>query len=137
MTPTGRVSATVVQLRTVASPLAETTDDERRYAPRHRVLKAGIAAFNGRFCTVSCTVRDISDTGARLRSDGSVNVPDTFDLIIEIDGFEASCQVAWRRGNELGVHFTAPPKWGSPKRDQVVKATAPTAAPSLRRKPIK
>jgi hypothetical protein len=120
----------------VASPLAGTADDERRYAPRRRVLKAAVAAFNGRFCTVSCTVRDLSDTGARLRCDGSVNVPDTFELIIELDGFEAACEVAWRKGSDLGVRFLGAPKKVAPKRDQVIEANTPKPTPSLRRKPI-
>jgi hypothetical protein len=137
LTPTGRTTGTVVQLRTVAGSLAKTADDERRYAPRRRVLKAAVAAFNDRFCTVSCTVRDLSDTGARLRCDGSINVPDTFELIIELDGFEAACQVAWRKGSDLGVRFLGAPKKVAPKRDQVISANNPAPAPSLRRKPIK
>lgn len=128
---------TVVQLRTVGGAAQAKSDDERRCAPRRRMLKSAIAAFNNRFCTVSCTVRDLSDTGARLRSEGSVNIPDTFELIIELDGFEADCEVVWRRGSDLGVRFLGAPRKVAPKRDQVISAHLPAPVPTLRRKPVR
>jgi hypothetical protein len=94
---------------------------ERRGAPRRRVLKAGIMAFNDRFSTLPCTVRDVSAGGARLRTEATVVPPDKFVLIIELDGFEADCEVVSRRGRELGVKFVAPPRAVKPKRVQIVK----------------
>src|ERR1700694_1010097 len=73
---------------------------EARVASRRRVLKAGIVASNDRHLTVACTVRDMSASGARLRVAGSVGIPDTFELMIEVDGLEADCEVSWRRGDE-------------------------------------
>ena len=117
----------------------DTTSDkpihERRQSPRRRVLKGGVVAFNDRYVRLPCTVRDISDGGARLRVDGSITVPDTFELIIEIDGLEAFCEVVSRRGNEVSVRFTSPPRMVPPRRVQVVKALAPTASPSIRKRP--
>jgi hypothetical protein len=112
----------------------ETSD--ARSAPRRRVLKAAVAASNGRHLTVGCGVRDISATGARLRVDGSVTVPDTFELIIESEGLEADCEVVWRKANEVGVKFLGAPRTVAAKRPQVVSAVTPPRAPSLRRKPI-
>lgn len=71
--------------------------DELRRKVRRRMLKAGIIAFNKRHSTLACTVRDLSDTGARLRVEGSMNAPDTFDLIIVLDALEAPCQVMWAK----------------------------------------
>ena len=108
---------------------------ERRQSPRRRVLKGGVVAFNDRYVTLPCTVRDISDGGARLRIEGSITAPDTFELIIEIDGLEAACEVVSRRGNEVSVRFVSPPRKMPPRRLQVVNAIAPVTPPSLRKRP--
>jgi hypothetical protein len=111
---------------------------EARKSRRRRVLKAAISAFNLRHSTVPCCVRDMSETGCRLLSDGSIAIPDTFTLIIELDGFEAECEVVWRTVTEVGVRFTSAPKFARPKRIQVLKPTrsSPTR-PSLRRKTVR
>lgn len=80
-------------------------------------------------------MRDVSDAGARLRLDGSVNAPDTFDLIIELDGLEASCDVRWRRDKELGVRFVSAPERVAPRRTQLITAIVPSGTPSIRQKP--
>jgi hypothetical protein len=108
---------------------------ERRQAPRRRVLKAGIVAFNDRYVSLPCTVRDISATGARLRVDGSINVPDKFELIVEIDGMEVLCEVVSRKANQIAVRFVSPPRMLPPRRVQVVMALVPPTPPTLRRKP--
>jgi hypothetical protein len=111
------------------------TGEDKRKTPRRRVLKGGIIAYNDRHVTLSCTVRDISEAGARLRLTGSVNAPDTFDLIIELDGFEANCEVVRRSGNEMSVRFVSAPRIVPPKRSQVITPLTPAQAPSLRKKP--
>ena len=94
-------------------------------SPRRRVLKAGIAASNDRHITVACTVRDISATGARLRVEGSLTIPDTFELIIDMDGLEANCEVMWRKGNEVGARFLGAPRTVAVKRAQVINPLVP------------
>jgi hypothetical protein len=115
-------------------------DSDKRRAPRKRTLKGALIIFNGRTSTLSATLRDISDTGARLRVSKDVAMPDTFDLAIDSDGLEVPCTLAWRRGEEVGVRFTGPIVKVPPKRAQVVtalKSTAPSSTGSLlRRKPI-
>jgi hypothetical protein len=111
-------------------------ENDKRAAPRKRVLKGARIAFNERSSTLSCTVRDLSETGARLRVPQGQAVPARFDLLIDVDGFEAPCTVAWRRGEDVGVTFDAPPTVGPPKRAQVVN-TIERTPPSIRRKPIK
>jgi hypothetical protein len=90
---------------------------ERRGSPRRRVLKGGIIAFNDRHPTLPCTVRGLSASGARLRVEGSVVAPEKFGLIIELDGFEADCEVVSRKAKES----SAPPRTVKPMRVQIVK----------------
>ena len=78
--------------------------DEHRIAPRHRVLKGGIIAFNGA-AGISCTVRNVSNTGAALDVISPVGIPQSFTLVI--DGNEASrpCHVVWRKEKRIGIAF--------------------------------
>ena len=103
---------------------------------RKRMLKGGIIAFSGRHATLACVVRDISDTGARLQVTQANGVPDTFELIIELDGFEAPVEVVWRTVTEIGVRFLSQPSKVAPKRAQSVDVTVPASSrtkPTLRR----
>ena len=127
-------AANVVHLSAVGAFVQKAPDD-LRVAPRRRMLKAGVVAYNDRHVTIPCLVRDISATGARLRIETSVTAPDTFDLIIELDGMEAGCQVVWRKGADIGVKFLAAPRTVSARRVQVISPLVPTQPPSLRRKP--
>jgi hypothetical protein len=127
---------TVVQFRTTSSALAKTEEGEARFALRKRVLKGAVAASNDRRLTIPCTLKDISDTGARLKVSTSVTVPDTFELIIDIDGLEADCQVIWRSNSEIGVKFIGAPRKSAARRVQVICPIVPAKAPTLRRKPI-
>jgi hypothetical protein len=104
--------------------------------PRRRVLKSGIIAFNDRYSALPCTVRNLSTTGAHLRVEGSINTPITFELLIALDGFEANCEVVWRKDKEMGVRFLSPQRTVTPKRVQVVQALVPSQLSTLRRKPL-
>jgi hypothetical protein len=129
-----RAGGAVAPFSAVVNAIVKPEGDGR-IAPRRRVLKSGIAASNDRRLTVNCTVRDISDTGARLRVEGSMTVPDTFELLIPLDGLEAPCQVVWRKGGDVGVKFLSAPRIAAPKRAQVISAVVPPKAISLRRLP--
>jgi len=131
-----RAGGTVVPFSAVGNTLVKETPNDGRVALRRRVLKAGIAASNDRHLTVACTVRDVLATGARLRAESSVSIPDTFELIIEVDGLEADCQVVWRKANEVGVKFLAAPRIVAVKRAQVINPLTPAKAPTLRRTPV-
>lgn len=114
-----------------------SSQDSQRYRAdeRRRQLKSAVIAFNGRHSTLPCSLRDISESGARLQVT-STQVPDTFELLVDLDGLEVPCAVVWRRGEYVGVKFTAPPVRSAPKRTQVVQALTPKPQPTLRRKPV-
>ena len=98
-------------------------------------MKAGLIAYSGRHVTLQCAVRDLSDTGARLLVEGSIDAPDTFELLVAIDGTEADCRVVWRRGKEVGVLFVGGVRRSEKKRTQVIQQWSGTAKPTLRRVP--
>lgn len=125
----------VIHLADLAASTTANVATDRRKAGRRRVLKGALAAYSSRHCSIPCTVRDISATGARIRSEGTLNIPDTFELIVEIDGTEADCEVVWRKGNEIGVRFVGAPRRVTAKRSQAVAMSAPDRAISLRRRP--
>jgi PilZ domain len=70
---------------------------KERSVQRRRVLKSATMAFNQRFSSVPCVVHNLSSTGALLRIEGTITVPNTFDVMLDLDGLEAHCQVVWRR----------------------------------------
>ncbi len=109
--------------------------DDTRQSRRRRVLKGAIATFNGRHSTIPVTVRDLSEVGGRLIVTGSIGLPDTFELLIELDGTMLPCQVVWRHGSEVGITFSGPPQPFAPTRTQILKAHTPVGRqrpPSLR-----
>jgi hypothetical protein len=77
---------------------------EKRVAPRHRVFKHGILAFSSGG-TIDCTVRSLSDTGARIDVANPVGVPGDFVLMIESDHFSRHCHSVWSRDKQIGVAF--------------------------------
>ncbi|MDX2155750.1 MAG: response regulator [Hyphomicrobiaceae bacterium] len=107
--------------------------DERREGKRSRMLKGGVIAFSARHATIPCVVRDLSEGGARLQVAQSSAVPDTFELIVELDGLEVPCQVVWRKVSEVGVAFTGTPSHVAPKRMQVVTQAGPIGRSTVRR----
>ncbi|QCI63251.1 PilZ domain-containing protein [Phreatobacter stygius] len=78
---------------------------ERRIAPRSRTFWKGTIVFPGGLRSVECTVRNFSETGARLDCGSTIDIPDHFELKIPQRGAVFNCQVAWRRGQEIGAHF--------------------------------
>jgi len=116
-----------------------TVDDKTtdRVFQRRRVIKGGTIAFNQRRLTYPCVVRDLSASGARLHVDSPDEIPNTFDLLIELDGFESQCETIWREGKQIGVRFLAEPRISAPKRKQVVMSPdrSPTTSIRLARRP--
>ena len=78
--------------------------DERRSEPRRRVLLTGkIVLESGG--AIDCTIRDRSAFGARLKVASVIGIPDVFTLVVGMGDERHAVDVAWRKQNELGVHF--------------------------------
>lgn len=78
---------------------------ERRQSRRHRVFKGAKIVVGP--STFDCTIRDMSDGGARLRVPESFAAPAQFDLRISDSGEQRRVAVRWQVGIDLGVQFLA------------------------------
>jgi diguanylate cyclase (GGDEF)-like protein len=70
-----------------------------------KVLKAGSIVFNRGGSSIDCTVRRLSDTGAKLDVISSDGVPPRFKLRIEADDFSRACQIVGKEDRHLEVAF--------------------------------
>jgi hypothetical protein len=74
-----------------------------RRAPRRRTLKSGIIIL-GRNAQLSCVVRDLSESGARLEIQGTYAIPLAFQFAMT--GLpQRTCKMVWRTDREIGVEF--------------------------------
>ena len=78
-------------------------NDNRRIT-RKRVLKTG-KILVGRTSIIDCTVRDVSESGACLKVESPLGIPDTFDLLITTEQTPRPCRIVWRKEKQIGVKF--------------------------------
>lgn len=109
MIVTGRHLAALVHVMQVL--------DDKRRVTRHRVLKEGKIVMLNNWSVVDCSIRDISETGARIRCKDQPAVPSDFRLLLMAEQRIRDAHVVWRKDDQLGLQFTgewkpAPPrKW--------------------------
>jgi hypothetical protein len=90
-----------------AHPFA-TQPQDKRTAPRRRVLLSAMIV-NHEFNTIfRCQVRDVSDQGARLNIPDCFLVPEGFWLIALSSGLAYEAKLAWRHYPNLGVSLGEP-----------------------------
>ncbi len=96
-----------------SSPLRlEHMIEHQKRRHRLRALKGGsILFYNG--AAFDCTVRNLSETGARLEVENPVGIPDTFKLTIKSKKLERACRVIWRKAKEIGVRFVGSASTGA------------------------
>jgi hypothetical protein len=78
---------------------------ERRRARRPRALLSGKLVFGQMSYSADCSIRDLSDTGARVRVAGNPWVGGEVWLICSRSGVAYRSVVAWRRAAEFGLRF--------------------------------
>jgi len=90
----------------VAVGMADSVPPENhRQAPRRRALLSGKIAYqNGNF-TIPCTIRDISDLGARVRIPEGQILPTQVFLIDVREGSAYECVTKWQRQPDAGLEF--------------------------------
>jgi hypothetical protein len=85
---------------------SNTTSNDQRAVLRHGVRKEGRLLFVDQPCFVECTIRNISEDGALLSMLVSVCLPPVVLLWVQRTGAIHECEVRWRKGRAVGVHFT-------------------------------
>ena len=76
---------------------------EHRRAARRNVVRAGRINFGTE--SLTCTVRNLSATGAAIEGAGLPRTPDSFTLVLEMELATRPCTVVWRRKTQLGIRF--------------------------------
>ena len=78
--------------------------EERRSELRRRALLPGkILLSSGG--AIDCLLRDRSPSGARLRVESVIGIPESFTLEITQSRELRPARVAWRKPGELGITF--------------------------------
>jgi hypothetical protein len=81
---------------------------ERPRAERHRALKSAQIRFYNANSVIDCTIRNISDTGAKLSVATPIGIPEFFELR-QTSQPNRHCRIIRRRANEIGVQFITEP----------------------------
>lgn len=76
---------------------------EARKAKRGRVLDMALIRFGE--MSVSCVIRNLTDTGAALDVGPQSDIPDQFTLIVMAKKKIYSCNTVWRKNRRIGVSF--------------------------------
>ncbi|HWM46292.1 MAG TPA: PilZ domain-containing protein [Xanthobacteraceae bacterium] len=84
---------------------------ERRIIERYRFGQGytmRLMARDGSW-QVPCTIIDVSQTGAKLHLDAPIDGIELKDFILKLSQFgtaQRDCELAWHRGDFIGVRFT-------------------------------
>lgn len=99
---------------------------ERDLIPRERrarVFKKGKMVFQNGLRSLPCTVRNISDGGALLEFEQAFLLPKEFDLHIDLEDYEVTCERRWEEGLRCGVKFISEKRRVGQQRAQVLKSS--------------
>lgn len=89
--------------------------DMRPPAARARTFLKGVVYFNNRSTSIDCTIRDLSDTGAKIEFASLVTVPDLIELHIPQKQRTYPARVMRRETYEIGISFEDQ-RSGEPRR---------------------
>jgi len=95
---------------------------DRRKNPRDKVKYGGVAEISGNGATTGCTIRNMSEKGARVEFGNVVGLPreqpkERILLTIAHKGRSFLARIIWWRDNFVGVAFNAQPPTELPVSD--------------------
>ncbi len=97
-------------------------DKERRRGTRQKSLLRGLAYLGNSPSAIDCVVRDVSETGARLKFASALTVPNTLELYIPVKGQKLHAEVQWREPDEVGIVFISESADGASIKDDNLTA---------------
>ncbi len=110
---TGNILASMRQAAEGVSTIGTSLDDwtegmeERRSERRTRVLLPAHIHAAGQE-PLACSIRDLTQGGARLHVPAHGRVPERFDLVIDTDGRRFACATRHRAASTVNVQFLDP-----------------------------
>ena len=79
----------------------------RRLGVRSRSLLTGKIVLDDGAVSYDCVIRNLSTKGARVRIASSIGLPGEVGLLVVKEGLLFDAAVAWRRGDQIGLTFSA------------------------------
>lgn len=111
---------------TKPAPEQRQTADDAIAVPRARrarVFKKGKMIFQDGLRSIPCLVRNISDGGALLEFEQAYMLPKEFDLHIDLEDYEVTCERRWEDGLRCGVAFVGEKRPTGKERVQVLQSS--------------
>ena len=99
--------------------------EQRRASIRLRTLLEGRVLLGSRVSPVECTVRDISETGARITFVDPVPLPPEFELQVPKRKIARQVRVVWSNEKSHGLMFVEGQDAGGPAAACGVKTAEP------------
>jgi PilZ domain len=90
---------------------------------RARVFKKGKMVFQNGLRSIPCMVRNISEGGAMLEFETAFLLPQEFNLYIDLEDYEVTCERRWEKGLRCGVQFIGEKRHKSAQRAQTLKTS--------------
>lgn len=78
---------------------------DRRRDARRRVIYGGVLAYNDRFSTMDCVVRNFTASGAKIALPANAILPDRLALAVRRKNREYAARIVWRSEREVGLEF--------------------------------
>lgn len=98
-------------------------DENSERDRRARVFKKGKMVFANGLRSIPCIVRNISEGGAQIETEQAHLIPKQFELHIELEDYDVSCERRWQEGLRLGVQFVGEKRPRSQQRAQVLQSS--------------
>lgn len=91
---------------TVVPDLMTTQNyEDRRNAPRHECDVAAIISDRDGQVLAACRIKDISDSGARIKLNAPIELPPEFIIVDSDSSIRCICETRWRIDNQMGLQF--------------------------------
>ena len=88
---------------TAAPAAASAAVGNKRRARRRDVRRSAKISFARQ--SMTCMVRNVSATGAAIEAANLAGIPDSFQLVMEMETAARRCAVVWRKEKQIGVEF--------------------------------
>lgn len=82
-----------------------------RHSSRVRSLKGGRAIVASSGTGFDCVIRDLSESGARIRFPDPMPMNAAFELYFIAENKRVPIKIAWQQGSDVGVKFERKLSW--------------------------